>query len=31
VDLNSNLPLTLEVTKEFKTIKDKIDIRYNVK
>lgn len=31
IDVNANLPLTLEVTKEFKTNEDKIDIRYNVK
>lgn len=31
IDLNSSLPLTLDVTKEFKTEVEKLDIRYNVK
>lgn len=31
IDLDAGLPLTLDVTKEFKTREDKIDIRYNVK
>lgn len=30
-DLNANLPLTLDVTKELRTSKDNLEVRYNVK